>query len=169
MIYLWEKHIFTEDEIKRLEASRTNEDYEAITALGLCYARGSNNYPFDRTIATKLLNRAMKYKYAQAYYIYALLVVDPTFVKTIDEAKHVTFLKRSANLGFDRAMSKLGDAFLYGKGVKQSYRDAENFLIKARNKYSVDGLEELAKFYESEGYKEKASYLRNFKEKFRNL
>ncbi|MGI6644423.1 MAG: tetratricopeptide repeat protein [Bacilli bacterium] len=168
MKYLWEIEHYTDDQLERIINSENSKDYEAITALALFYALGKYNFPKDNKRAIKLLNYCMRDKHAQSYYVYALLLINPAFSVQTDEHKYIAFLKRSANLGFDKAMSKIGEAYLFGIGVKLSLRDAESYLTKARCKESVRGLEKLAQIYE-EGYPEKAESLKDLADKFSRI
>jgi len=169
MIYLWQKDTFNNDEILLIQQSPKTMNLEALTTLGLFYAYGRHNYPQSSDEATRILNMAMAKKHAQAFYVYALLVAQDFFKGQIDNTKSVSYLKKSAELGFDLAMSKLGDYYLEGKGVKKSYRDAEKWLVKARNAASIPGLKTLAKYYQELTYLDKVSELESLIVSFRNI
>lgn len=158
-MYLWQQSTFSDEELVTISQSRHTMNLEALTTLGLFYAYGKFHYPQSSYEATIVLNLAMAKKHAQAYYVYAHLVALDFFKGVTDLSKSVAYLKKSAELGFDLAMSRLGEYYLDGKGVKQSYRDAEKWLIKARNPASTKGLTFLEKYYRELGYDDKANEL----------
>jgi TPR repeat protein len=168
-MYLWEKDTLSTEERNRVKKSLVTLDYEALTALGLRYALGFDGYFQNKDYAIKLFNMCMRAKYAQSYYVYALLLINPKFNNPIDEHKYVAFLKRSMNLGFDKAISKIGEAYLEGVGVKESYREAEYYLVKARCKESAEPLHKLARIYREQGYFDKAKDLESISEKYKYI
>lgn len=168
MTYLWQKTIFTPEEIASIVEAPKTMNLEALTTLGLFYAYGTNGVSRSSDQATMILNTAMAEKHAQAFYVYAHLVMDPKFKGAIDETKSVAYLKKSAELGFDLAMAKLGDYYLDGIGLKKSYRDAERWLIKARNAASIPGLKRLIAHYNGLGYEEKVIELEKYVDAYMN-
>ena len=155
MTYLWQKSDFTPEELFQIHQSQITMNLEAITTLGLFYAKGLYNYKKSSDEATLVLNKAMAKKHAQAFYVYAHLVLEKDFKGQADLTKSVAYLKKSAELGFDLAMAKLGEYYLDGVGLKKSYRDAERWLIKARTASSIPGLKRLILHYQELGFSEK--------------
>lgn len=169
MTYLWQKETFSPEELLAIHQSVETMNLEALTTLGLFYAYGRFNYPQSSNEATQILNLAMGKKHAQAFYIYASLVAQDFFKGCKDDTKSVAYLKKSAELGFDLAMSKLGEYYLQGKGVKKSYRDAENWLVKARCAASIPGLKILVEHYQALDLIDKANELIFIIENFVNI
>lgn len=156
-MYLWQKDHFSAEELALISQSPQTSNLEALTTLGVFYAYGRCGYKQSTADATLILNQAMAKKHAQAFYVYAGLVSQAFFKGEVDCNKSVAYLKKSAELGFDLAMTALGEYYLIGKGVKKSYRDAEKWLLKARNQSSIPGLKTLEKYYRELGYNEKAN------------
>lgn len=169
MTYLWQKEDFSPEELFLIHQSPKTMNLEALTALGLFYAYGRFNYPRSSDEATLILNKAMAKKHAQAFFVYAHLVAQDFFKGKKDDSKSVAYLKKSAELGFDLAMSKLGDYYLEGRGLKKSYREAERWLVKARNAASIPGLEKLILHYQTEGIQEKVTELKTLLDRFVNI
>jgi len=169
MTYLWQKDVYTIDELADIANSPTTYNLEALTALGRLYALGLYNYPQSSDQATLILNMAMSKKHAQAFYVYALLVDQDFFKGKQDHTKSVAYLKKSSELGFDLAMTKLGEYYLIGKGVKKSYRDAEKWLSKARNAASIPGLKVLVEIYKELQYFDKVLELEKLIDSFINI
>lgn len=169
MSYLWQKTSFSKEELKEIATSLDTMNLEALTTLGLFYAHGYYDYPVSCDQATKILNIAMSKKHAQAFYVYAGLVLLDSFKGQLDESKSVAYLRKSAELGFDLAMAKLGEFYLDGIGLKVNYRDAERWLIKARSESAIPGLKRLISYYQNLGYNDKVLELKDYVNKFTDI
>lgn len=169
MTYLWQKDVFTPEELASIKRSRETMNLEALTTLGLFYAYGKEGYTKNSDQATIILNMAMAKKHAQAFYVYAHLVMNPHFKGAIDEAKSVAYLKKAAELGFDLAMARLGEYYLDGVGLKKNMRDAERWLIKARCKEALPGLARIIEHYKSLGYEDKVSELTQIFDNYKDV
>lgn len=168
-MYLWQKDQLSEEELVFIAQSPQTYNLEALTTLGLFYAYGRYGYKQSADEATYILNQAMAKKHAQAFYVYAHLVGEAFFKGEVDWTKSVAYLKKSAELGFDLAMTALGEYYLIGKGVKKSYRDGEKWLLKARNASSIPGLMILEKHYRELGYTDKANELLNVIKTYKSI
>ncbi len=169
MTYLWQKNDFSPADLERISRSRTTLDLEAMTTLGLFHAYGTHGYRQSSDEATRILNDAMAKKHAQAFFVYGKLVAQDFFKGKKDITKSVAYLKKSAELGFDLAMAKLGDYYLEGKGVKKSYRDAEKWLTKARHQSAIPGLNHLIEVYTNLGYLDKVEELQQLVSRYINI
>lgn len=160
MIYLWEKPHLLEEEKQALEQAARAHDPHALAALGYFHCLGIHGYPKSFHQGVTLINDAIGKRLPQAFYVFGLLCANESITELYDYPKAIAFFKRSAELGFPRAMTRIGEAFLYGKGMEQSYRYAEEWLVKARCSESIPGLLTLAQIYQEKGFIEKAEKLR---------
>lgn len=156
-VYLWEKAPASAYDRQRLVINASNGDLEAATALAYFYSLGLYDYPKDLKMGQRYFDDGMAKRYPQAYYVYALVLLE---TEPVDYHKALKFFERSANLGFGRGMAKVGNFFLEGQAVRQSYKLAEEWLVKSRCRDARDGLLFLANHYEKVHDLEKAKYLR---------
>ncbi|MGI6714168.1 MAG: tetratricopeptide repeat protein [Bacilli bacterium] len=164
-VYLWEQAPEDEYQRQRLALNAASGDVEAATALGYFYSLGLYDYPRDLKRGRRYFDEGMAKRYPQAYYVYALVLLE---TEPVDYHKALKFFERSANLGFGRGMAQVGNFFLEGKAVKKSYQLAEEWLVKSRCRDARAGLLFLAKHYEEEGKDlEKAKHLTNLAQSFK--
>lgn len=166
MIYLWEKPSLTLEEKQVLEIDVRNNEPHALATLGYFHCLGLHGYVKNFHQGVTLINEAIGKRLPQAFYVFGLLCADEQLSELYDYPKAIAFYKRAAELGFPRAMTRIGEAFLYGKGMEQSYRHAEEWLLRARCSESIPGLLELATIYEAKGLHDKALKLRDRASRF---
>lgn len=159
MIYTWEKQQLSKEEIMALEIDAEKQEPHALAALGYFYCLGWHGYRKDFHRGITLINEATAKRLPQAFYVYGLLCANESLSEIYDYPKAIAFFKRSAELGFPRAMTRIGEAFLYGKGLEQSDRHAEDWLVKARCSESIPGLIFLSEKYRKKGLIDKANKL----------
>ncbi|HMM00851.1 MAG TPA: hypothetical protein PKC96_05885 [Bacilli bacterium] len=145
--YWWEKSGLDSDELHRIEKEARYENLEALLALASFYHRGAYNYPQDDKKAMRYMDEAMAKHYPQAFYMYAEWLLEQPSLNEGVYYKALKFFERSANLGYGRAMARIGHFFLYGLGVKVDYVQAEKWLLAAKSHFAIDDLTTLGKHY----------------------
>ncbi|MCH3976079.1 MAG: hypothetical protein LKE36_00470 [Bacilli bacterium] len=145
--YLWEKSSLDSAELQSIEKEARHEKLEALLALASFYHRGAYGYPMDEKKAMRYMDEAMAKHYPQAFYMYAEWLLETPSLNDGIYFKALKFFERSANLGYGRAMARIGHFFLYGLGVKVDYVQAEKWLLAAKSHFAIDDLNALAKHY----------------------
>jgi TPR repeat protein len=127
----WEKKLprelqeLSDEMVKMWTYAASEGDMQAQYNLGIVYSQGQG--------VKKDMKKAMDFymKAADGGSVHAMVNAGHHYENTNQPAKGVALYKKAANLGYAMAQYNLGNNYLYGQGVKQSYADAAHWFEKA--------------------------------------
>lgn len=117
-------------DIARITLAARQGDVRSMDQLGILHELGSGVENKDRKMAKYWLRKASEQNYAPSQYNLAIILLDDDSGDDNSAPEAVKWLKKAAAANHPRAIHKLGELYLEGRGVPKSSEEAYKYFLQ---------------------------------------